>query len=60
MKKVVSDAKSKINDDLYKKLVMRESYFQAHRNEKRKSKDVDYVKFIKSDDQKILLKDNDM
>ena len=62
-KKVVSDAKCKAYDDLYNRLGTRggrEGYFKLAKIREKKSRDLDHVKCIKNNDQKVLVKDNDI
>ena len=60
-KKVVSDERFKAYDNLYKKLETREvkDIFNLAKIRKKKSKtrDLDHVRCIKSDDQKVVRKD---
>ena len=62
-KKVVSSAKFKAYDDPYYRLGTREGergIFKLAKIRERKSRDLDHVKCIKSNDQKVLVKDNDI
>ena len=62
-KKVVSDAKLKAYDNLYNGLGTREwknDVFKLAKMRERKSRDLDHAKCIKSNDQKALVKDNDI
>ena len=62
-KKVVSDAKRKAYDDLYNRLRTRDGendIFKLAKIRERKSRDLYHVKCIKSNDQKVLVNDNDI
>lgn len=61
VKKIVRNTKSKAYCDLYTKLGARErEKILCLRNMKKESRDSDYAKSIKSNDQKVLAKDNDL
>ena len=62
VKKVVIEAKLKTCDDLYNKLGTRgeNDTFKLAKLRKKKSKDLEHVKCIKSDNQKVSMKDNDI
>lgn len=63
IKKVVRDAKFKAYDDIYNRLGIREGekdIFKLVKIQERKSKDLDHVKCIRSNDQKVLVKDNNI
>ena len=63
VKKVVSNAKCKAHDHLCNKLETREGendIFKLGKIRERKSRDLDRVKYIKSNDQNVLVKDNDI
>lgn len=60
VKKIVSYAKAKAYKDLYNKLETREwEIFKLVRMRERKSRDLDHARCIKSEDQKVLVKDNE-
>lgn len=61
VKKKVSYAKAKAYKDLYNKLETREwDIFELVRMRERKSTDLDHGRCIKSEDQKVLVKNNDL
>lgn len=63
VKKVVSDAKYKVYGDLYNRLRTREwenDVFKLARIREMKNRDLDHVKRIKSNDQEVLINDNDI
>ena len=62
-KKVVSEAKCKAYDDLFNRLGTRDGkndIFKLVKIRDRKSNDLDHVKCIKGNDQKVLMKDIDI
>lgn len=59
----MSEAKHKAYDDLYRKLGTREGekdVYKLARMRERKSRDLDHVRCIKSDDQRVLVKDDEI
>ena len=62
-KKAVSDAKFKAYDDLYHKLGTKEGemgVYKLARIRDRKCRDLDHVRCIKSEDQRVLVKDEEI
>ena len=62
-KKTVSDAKFKAYDDLYHKLGTKEGEMGIYKLAKirdRKCRDLDHVRWIKSEDQRVLVKDEEI
>lgn len=59
VKKVIWDANSKAYDDLYSKLwTWQGEIFNLAKMSERKSRDLDHARCVKSEDQKVLGKDN--
>ena len=62
-KKLVSEAKSKAFDDLYRKLGTREGekdIYKLAKQRDKKSKDLDHIRCIKDEDQRVLVKDHEI
>ena len=62
-KKVVSDTKLNAYDDLYRRLgtwKWEKDIFKLAKTRERNSRDLDHIKCIKSNDQMVLVKDNDI
>ena len=62
-KKVVSEAKTKAYEEMYKKLDTKEgeqNIYKLAKTRAKKCKDIDTVKFMKGENGQTLLRDNDI